>query len=148
MYSSFGKLGNPAENFWFFLVNMHLADIWPLGERCAKNRLWKFMPNSQKLCSNLVKDAKVVNANFQQYIGEPNMSDPSNIIATSHASDVEESDSKKRENCDAYLNFNNTDCLFQNLGPPMLIHLMNMIVALTPNVQFSEIANFSNESST
>ncbi|XP_059295646.1 two-component response regulator ORR21-like [Lycium ferocissimum] len=65
-----------------------------------------------------INELGAVNANFQQYIGEPNMSNSSNIIATSHASDTEGSDSNERENYDAYFDFNNMGYLFQNLGPP------------------------------
>ncbi|MCD7452763.1 hypothetical protein HAX54_018065 [Datura stramonium] len=56
------------------------------------------------------------NANFQQYIGESNMSNPSSAAATSYESDIEGSDSNKR-NCDAYLDSSNANYLFQNLGP-------------------------------
>ncbi|KAK4366425.1 hypothetical protein RND71_014305 [Anisodus tanguticus] len=58
------------------------------------------------------------NANFQQYIGEPNMPDASNIIATSHEIDNEGSDLNEREDYDVYFNFNNMDYPFQNLEPP------------------------------
>ncbi|XP_060175172.1 two-component response regulator ORR21-like [Lycium barbarum] len=64
-----------------------------------------------------INELGAVNANFQQYIGEPNMSNSSNIIPTSHASDTEGSDSNERENCDAYFDFNNMGYLFQNLEP-------------------------------
>ncbi|KAK4351514.1 hypothetical protein RND71_030827 [Anisodus tanguticus] len=67
--------------------------------------------------SATINELGAVNANCQQYIGDPNMSDPNNIIVTSHASDTEESDSKETENCDAYFNFNNTSYLFHNLEP-------------------------------
>ncbi|XP_060202055.1 putative two-component response regulator ARR20 [Lycium barbarum] len=92
-------------------------------------------------------------ANFQQYIGEPNMSNPSNIIAASHVSDTEGSDSNERENCDAYFDFDNMDNLFQNLGPPSP-NLPNEYgsefdqvysddqVAVTPSIQVSGIAIF------
>ncbi|KAJ8571042.1 hypothetical protein K7X08_038014 [Anisodus acutangulus] len=66
----------------------------------------------------IIDELGVVNANFKQYIGDPNMSDPSNIIATSHAGDTKGSDSTERKNCDAYFDYNNKDYLFQNLGPP------------------------------
>ncbi|KAJ8535556.1 hypothetical protein K7X08_023276 [Anisodus acutangulus] len=62
--------------------------------------------------SATINELGAVNANCQQYIGDPN-----NIIVTSHASDTEESDSKETENCDAYFNFNNTSYLFHNLEP-------------------------------
>ncbi|MCD7467500.1 hypothetical protein HAX54_004964 [Datura stramonium] len=69
------------------------------------------------------------NTNFQQYFGEPNMSDPSNIIAASYESDIVGSDSNEKENCDAYFNLNNMINLFQNLGHPS---------ANLPNEQCSE----------
>ncbi|MCD7467501.1 hypothetical protein HAX54_004965 [Datura stramonium] len=69
------------------------------------------------------------NANFQQYFGKPNMSDPNNIIAASYEGDIVGSDSNEKENCDAYFNLNNMINLFQNLGPPS---------ANRPNEQSSE----------
>ncbi|MCD7469241.1 hypothetical protein HAX54_008112 [Datura stramonium] len=116
-----------------------------LGESLAQNGLWIFMPNSWKLCNNLVKEnvtcksssdagnatindynlnvnvnnvttyscRKIMfdtyaenatisglgaaNANFQQHICEPNMSDPRNIVAASYESDIEGSDSNEKE---------------------------------------------------
>ncbi|KAK4724331.1 hypothetical protein R3W88_027110 [Solanum pinnatisectum] len=59
-----------------------------------------------------------INANFQQHITEPNMSYPSNIIATTYKSDIEGSDSNEKEDCDAYSNFHNMGYFFKNLGPP------------------------------
>ncbi|WMV42224.1 hypothetical protein MTR67_035609 [Solanum verrucosum] len=59
----------------------------------------------------------VANTSFQQYIGEPNMSNPSSIIEASYVNDIEGSDSNKKENCNAYFDFNNMDYLFQNHGP-------------------------------
>ncbi|XP_060170491.1 putative two-component response regulator ARR13 [Lycium barbarum] len=59
----------------------------------------------------------VTNATFQQHIGEPNMSDPNNIIAESHVTYTKGSDSNEKENYDSYFDFNNIDCFFQNLGP-------------------------------
>ncbi|KAK6782296.1 hypothetical protein RDI58_020092 [Solanum bulbocastanum] len=59
----------------------------------------------------------VANTNFQQYIGEPNMSNSSSIIGTSYVNDIEGSDSNKKKNCNAYFDFNNMDYLFQNHGP-------------------------------
>ncbi|MCD7466289.1 hypothetical protein HAX54_002852 [Datura stramonium] len=55
------------------------------------------------------------NATFQQYISEPNMSDPSNIVAALYESDIQESDSNEKENFDAYFDFSNMNYLFQNL---------------------------------
>ncbi|MCD7452767.1 hypothetical protein HAX54_018069 [Datura stramonium] len=68
------------------------------------------------------------NANFQQYISEPNMFDPSNAVAASYGSDIKGSDSNEKENCDAYLIFSNVNYLFQNLEPPNADLLMNMMV--------------------
>ncbi|KAK4731323.1 hypothetical protein R3W88_024311 [Solanum pinnatisectum] len=59
----------------------------------------------------------VANTNFQQYFGEPNMSNPSSIIGASYVNDVEGSDSNKKENCIVYFDFNNMDYLFHNHGP-------------------------------
>ncbi|WMV44394.1 hypothetical protein MTR67_037779 [Solanum verrucosum] len=59
-----------------------------------------------------------VNANAQQHVGEPIMSGPRNTDVASYENYVEGSNSNEKENCDAYLNFNNMDYLFQNLGPP------------------------------
>ncbi|XP_060174316.1 putative two-component response regulator ARR20 [Lycium barbarum] len=100
-----------------------------------------------------------VNANFQQYITESNMSNSSDIIVPSHASDTEGSDSNERENYDAYFDFNNVGYLFQNLEPPSANlpneHdsefdqvYSNDQVAPTTSVQFPGIANCSDESST
>ncbi|MCD7460967.1 hypothetical protein HAX54_044922 [Datura stramonium] len=58
------------------------------------------------------------NTNFQQYIGEPNMSDLSHFLVASYESDFVGNDSNEKENCDAYFYFNNMNNLFQNLGPP------------------------------
>uniref|UniRef100_M1DFT1 OJ1695_H09.29 gene product (ISS) n=1 Tax=Solanum tuberosum TaxID=4113 RepID=M1DFT1_SOLTU len=57
------------------------------------------------------------NANSQQYVGEPIMSGPRNIVVASHENYVVGSNYNEKENSDAYLNFNNMDYLFQNLGP-------------------------------
>ncbi|KAH0640910.1 hypothetical protein KY285_037496 [Solanum tuberosum] len=70
-----------------------------------------------------------VNANSQQHVGEPIMSGPRNTDVASYENYVEGSNSNEKENCDAYLNFNNMDYLFQNLGPPS---------ANLPNEQDSE----------
>ncbi|KAG5581327.1 hypothetical protein H5410_051954 [Solanum commersonii] len=59
-----------------------------------------------------------INSNFQKHIVEPNMSYPSNTIATTYKSDIEGSDSNEKEDCDAYSNFNNMGYFFQNHGPP------------------------------
>ncbi|WMV14596.1 hypothetical protein MTR67_007981 [Solanum verrucosum] len=58
------------------------------------------------------------NANSQQYVGERIMSCARNIFVASYENYVVGSNSNEKENSDAYLNFNNMDCLFQNLGPP------------------------------
>ncbi|KAG5583958.1 hypothetical protein H5410_044392, partial [Solanum commersonii] len=68
-----------------------------------------------------------VNANSQQHVGEPIMSGPRNTDVASYENYVEGSNSNEKE--DAYLNFNNMDYLFQNLGPPS---------ANLPNEQGSE----------
>ncbi|WMV14595.1 hypothetical protein MTR67_007980 [Solanum verrucosum] len=57
------------------------------------------------------------NANSQQYVGEPIMSGSRNIVVASHENYVVGSNSNAKENSCAYLNFNNMDYLFQNLGP-------------------------------
>ncbi|KAK4338914.1 hypothetical protein RND71_040376 [Anisodus tanguticus] len=67
--------------------------------------------------NEIINELGTTNANFQHYIGEPNMSYPNNIPATSHASENVGSDSNE-ENYDVYFDFNNMDDLFQNLGPP------------------------------
>ncbi|XP_060174309.1 uncharacterized protein LOC132604987 [Lycium barbarum] len=106
-----------------------------------------------------INELGAVNANFQQYIGEANMSNSNNIIAASHASDIEGSDSNERENCDAYFDFNNMGYLFQNLVPPSANlpnehgSEFNQIysndqVAPTTSVQFPGIANCFNKLST
>lgn len=56
-----------------------------------------------------INGSGVANADFQQYIGEPNMSDPSNIIAALYESDNEGSDANEKEKREAY--YNNTDYL-------------------------------------
>ncbi|KAK4366574.1 hypothetical protein RND71_014454 [Anisodus tanguticus] len=65
-----------------------------------------------------IHELGAANTNFQQYIGEPNMSVPSNIVAASHVSDTEGCDSIENENYNAYLDFNNMDYHFQNPKPP------------------------------
>nr|XP_025886090.1 putative two-component response regulator ARR13 [Solanum lycopersicum] len=57
------------------------------------------------------------NASSQQYVGEPIMNGPRNIDVAPYENYVEGSNSNKKENRDVYLNFNNMDSLFQNLGP-------------------------------
>ncbi|KAH0635364.1 hypothetical protein KY285_035062 [Solanum tuberosum] len=49
------------------------------------------------------------NTNVQQYIGEPNISDPGNIIMTLYESDIEGGDPNEKEECEAY--YNNTEYL-------------------------------------
>ncbi|KAK6796578.1 hypothetical protein RDI58_004279 [Solanum bulbocastanum] len=58
------------------------------------------------------------NANSQQYVGEPIMSGPRSIFVASYENYVVWSNSNEKDNFDAYLNFNNMNYLFQNLGPP------------------------------
>lgn len=65
-----------------------------------------------------INELGVANTNFQQYIDEPNMSNPNSIIAASYAIDIEGSDSNKKKNCDAYFDFNNMNYLFHNNEPP------------------------------
>ncbi|KAK4377295.1 hypothetical protein RND71_003591 [Anisodus tanguticus] len=120
--------------------------------------LGKAIMSSTNMGNAIIDELGVVNANFKQYIGDPNMSDPSNIIAISHAGDTKGSDSTERKNCDAYFDYNNMDYLFQNLGPPSA-NLPNEHgskfdqvysddqVAPTPSVQLPELANFFDESS-
>ncbi|XP_049399924.1 putative two-component response regulator ARR20 [Solanum stenotomum] len=62
-------------------------------------------------------EVETINTNFPQHIAEPNMSYPSNIIAT-NKSDIEGSDSNEREDCDGYYNFNHMGYFFQNIRPP------------------------------
>ncbi|KAG5568289.1 hypothetical protein H5410_064697 [Solanum commersonii] len=57
------------------------------------------------------------NANSQQYVSEPIMSGPRNIVVASYENNVVGSNSNEKENSDAYLNFNNMDYLFQNIRP-------------------------------
>ncbi|MCD7455421.1 hypothetical protein HAX54_028107 [Datura stramonium] len=64
-----------------------------------------------------IEELKAEHANFQQYIGEPNMSSPSNIAVTSYEIDIEGSYPNESKTCDAYFNFN-MDYIFQDLGPP------------------------------
>ncbi|XP_055808315.1 two-component response regulator ORR26-like [Solanum dulcamara] len=99
-----------------------------------------------------------INSSFQQYIDEPNMSFPSNIIATTYKSDIEGSDSNEKEDCDAYFNFNSMSYLFQNLGPPGAnipnaydsefdqVYSDDQVVA-SPGVKIPRITNYSDESS-
>ncbi|XP_060171218.1 two-component response regulator ORR26-like [Lycium barbarum] len=106
-----------------------------------------------------INELGTLNANFQQYIGEPNMSDPSNIVAASHVSDNQGSDSNERESYNAYLDFNNMNYLFQNFGPASANlpnehgGVFNQVysddqVTPTPSVQFPGIRNLLDESST
>ncbi|XP_027771024.1 uncharacterized protein LOC107014247 [Solanum pennellii] len=57
------------------------------------------------------------NASSQQYVGEPIMNGPRNIDVAPYENYVEGSNSNKKESRDVYLNFNNMDSHFQNLGP-------------------------------
>ncbi|MCE2055297.1 hypothetical protein HAX54_042366 [Datura stramonium] len=93
------------------------------------------------------------NVNFWQYIGEPNMFDPSNIIAASYERDIIGRDSNEKKSCDAYFDFNNMNNLFQNIGPPSANlpneqdSEFNQVcsddqVAATSSVQFSGITNY------
>ncbi|KAJ8527680.1 hypothetical protein K7X08_015131 [Anisodus acutangulus] len=65
-----------------------------------------------------INEVRSANANFHQYIDESNMSDSTNIVMASYASDTQEGDSNEKKNCDAYFGFNNMNYIFQNLGPP------------------------------
>ncbi|MCD7469899.1 hypothetical protein HAX54_009311 [Datura stramonium] len=64
---------------------------------------------------NGMRDA---NTDFQQYVGEQNMSDPSNVVMTLDASNINGSDSNEKENYELYFNFNSMDYLSQNLESP------------------------------
>ncbi|MCD7459036.1 hypothetical protein HAX54_039851 [Datura stramonium] len=64
---------------------------------------------------NGLRDA---NTNFQQHIGEQNMSDPSNVVMTLDASNISGSDSNEKEKYELYFNFNSMDYLSQNLESP------------------------------
>ncbi|XP_055812729.1 putative two-component response regulator ARR13 [Solanum dulcamara] len=100
------------------------------------------------------------NANFQQYFGEQNMSDPSNIVVAPDAGD-----SNEKKNCDVdfdfNFNFNDVDFdkmnfLFQNLELPSS-NLPNKQsiefdqaysddqVTAIPSIQFQEITIFPDE---
>ncbi|XP_059306662.1 two-component response regulator ORR24-like [Lycium ferocissimum] len=103
--------------------------------------------------ATIINGLGVTNANFQQYMGEQNMSDPSNIVAASYPSDMEGGDSSKNENYDVYFDYNNTDYLFQNLKlssdnlPNDQDSEFDQVyssdqVAPTPSVEFSGITNF------
>ncbi|KAK4380046.1 hypothetical protein RND71_001908 [Anisodus tanguticus] len=67
--------------------------------------------------NEILNELGITNANLQNYISEPNISYPNNTLAISHASDNVGSDNEM-ENINVYLDFNNMDYLFQNLGPP------------------------------
>lgn len=60
----------------------------------------------------------VANDNIQQYIGEPNMFHPNNIVTASYAHDTEGSESIEMVTCDTYFNLSNMNCLFQCHEPP------------------------------
>ncbi|XP_060206576.1 uncharacterized protein LOC132634327 [Lycium barbarum] len=108
--------------------------------------------------ATIINGLGVTNANFQQYMGEQNMSDPSNIFAASYPSDMEGGDSRKNENYDVYFDYNNMDYLFQNLKLPSdnlpsdqdsefdQVYSGDQ-VAPTSSVEFPEIANFPHGSS-
>ncbi|XP_055824425.1 two-component response regulator ARR11-like [Solanum dulcamara] len=98
----------------------------------------------------------VANVNFQQYNGEPNMSQPNNIVTTSHVSDTQGSDPNEMINCDDYFDFSNMDFLFQNFEPPSFnlsnehdnefdqVYSDDMVAS---SVQFPDITNFPDDSS-
>ncbi|MCD7471949.1 hypothetical protein HAX54_012765 [Datura stramonium] len=71
--------------------------------------------NFENATINGLRDA---NTNFQQYIGEQNMSDPSNVVRTLDVSNINGSDSNEKENYEVYFNFNNMDYIPQNLESP------------------------------
>ncbi|KAH0706405.1 hypothetical protein KY289_011481 [Solanum tuberosum] len=105
-----------------------------------------------------INELGVANANFQQYILEPNMSNPSSIIGASYANDIEGGDSNKKKNCDAYFEFNDMGYLFQNHGPSSSnlpneqgtefdqVYSDDQVVA-TSSVQFSGTSNYLDKSS-
>ncbi|MCE5166919.1 hypothetical protein HAX54_029846 [Datura stramonium] len=63
----------------------------------------------------IINGLRDANTNSQQYIGEQNMSDPSNVVMTLDASNINGSDSNEKENYELYFNFNSMDYLSQNL---------------------------------
>ncbi|KAH0729570.1 hypothetical protein KY290_000699 [Solanum tuberosum] len=101
----------------------------------------------------IINGSEAANTNFQQYIGEQNMSVPSNTIATSNTSANDRSDLNECENFDTYLNFHNMDDLYQDIGATSLIlpnehgseydqvYFVDQ-VAGTPSVKFQGIEKF------
>ncbi|KAK4706283.1 hypothetical protein R3W88_034153 [Solanum pinnatisectum] len=90
--------------------------------RNATINMYNLNVNADKVYDTYVGSATfnelgVANTNFQQYIGEPNMSNPSSIIGASYVNYIEGSDSNKKKNCNVYFDFNNMNYLFQNHGP-------------------------------
>jgi len=69
--------------------------------------------------STSTNEFSAIDINFQQYISKSNKPNSSNIVvATNDQSEIEESDSNEKQDCDAYFDFNNIDYLSQNLEPP------------------------------
>ncbi|MCD7464115.1 hypothetical protein HAX54_052151 [Datura stramonium] len=103
----------------YYKSGMELND----GDLHAQNNYdWKVEAYSMMFDTDVenvtVNDLGVENANFQQYICEPNISHPNNIITTSHVSYTEGNDSYERENYDPYLDFIDIDSLFENHESP------------------------------
>ncbi|MCD7458822.1 hypothetical protein HAX54_039321 [Datura stramonium] len=112
-----GMLGSQESITWstYYKSGLELND----GDLHAQNNYdWKVETYSMMFDTDVenvtVSDLGIENANFQQYIGEPNISHPNNIITTSHASYTEGNNSCERENYDPYLDFIDIDSLFQN----------------------------------
>ncbi|MCD7468303.1 hypothetical protein HAX54_006369, partial [Datura stramonium] len=59
----------------------------------------------------------IANENFRQYVGETSMSHPSNIVITAHANENDGSELNEID-CDAYIDFSNTDDIFQKIESP------------------------------
>ncbi|XP_060200494.1 uncharacterized protein LOC132628746 [Lycium barbarum] len=92
----------------------HAQNYYDLNVNAANEATYSgsAMMSGTNIENTTINELGAANANFHEYLGEPNISEPSNIIATSHASDNEGSDSNDRENYDVYLDFNNMDYLF------------------------------------
>ncbi|MCD9644786.1 hypothetical protein HAX54_033221 [Datura stramonium] len=90
-------------------LNLNVAHVAYSGSATMSNN------DFENATINGLRDA---NTNFQQYIGEKNMSNPSNVVMTLDASNINGSDSNEKENYELYFNFNNMDYLSQNLESP------------------------------
>ncbi|WMV44393.1 hypothetical protein MTR67_037778 [Solanum verrucosum] len=64
----------------------------------------KTMMSNTYVGNAAINGLRATNTNVQQYIGEPNISDPGNIIATLYESDIEGRDPNEKEDCEAYYN--------------------------------------------